>query len=187
MSNPDTQSSPQTKRVWDLFVRVFHWSLVLGIGAAWITSATRDDTHQWIGLAIGGLLAARILWGFIGTHYARFSQFIRKPGTSLAYLFSILKGSEQRYLGHNPAGALMILCLMLTIASTVTTGWLMTTDAYYGDDAMQELHSWCAYSVIGLAILHVFGVTMASRHHRENLVAAMFTGEKRKAGPDDVD
>ncbi|MEO6608113.1 MAG: cytochrome b/b6 domain-containing protein [Aestuariivirga sp.] len=181
------QTSTQTKRVWDPVVRLFHWSLVLGMGAAWITSSIRDDTHQWIGLAIGGLLAVRILWGFIGTHYARFSQFIRKPSTSIAYLFEILKGSEQRYLGHNPAGALMILCLLAAILATVATGWLMTTDAYYGDDAMQELHSLCAYSVIGLAILHIFGVVMASRHHRENLVAAMFTGKKRGPAPGDID
>jgi cytochrome b len=181
------QTSTQTKRVWDPFVRLFHWSLVLGMAAAWITSSIREDTHQWIGLAIGGLLAARILWGFIGTHYARFSQFIRKPSTSIAYLFAILKGSEQRYLGHNPAGALMILALLLTIMATIFTGWLITTDAYYGDDSMQDIHSLFAYSVIGLAIFHVFGIAMASRHHRENLAKAMFTGEKRNAAPGDVD
>lgn len=187
MKFPDMQKSSATKRVWDPFVRLFHWSLVLAMAAAWITSSSRDDTHQWIGLAIGALLAARILWGFIGTRYARFSQFIRNPRTSITYLIAILKGSEQRYLGHNPAGALMILSLLLAIIATVATGWLMTTDAYYGDDAMQELHSLCAYSVIGLAIFHVFGVVMASRHHGENLVKAMVTGEKRAAAPGEID
>ena len=168
-------------------MRLFHWSLVVGMAAAWVTSSSRDDTHQWIGLAIGVLVAARILWGFIGTRYARFSQFVKGPRTSLAYLLSIVKGSEQRYLGHNPAGALMILCLLATITATVTTGWLMTTDAYYGDDSMQELHSICADSVILLAIVHVFGVVVASRHHHENLVKAMVTGEKPAAAPADVD
>ena len=168
-------------------MRLFHWSLVLAMAAAWITSSSRGDTHQWIGLAIGALLAARILWGFVGTHYARFSQFIRSPRASIAYIFALLKGSEQRYLGHNPAGALMILCLLFTIIATVATGWLMTTDAYYGDDLMQGLHSLCAYSVIGLAIFHVFGVVMASRHHHENLVKAMVTGKKRIAAQDEID
>jgi cytochrome b len=181
------QTSNRTLRVWDPFVRLFHWSLVLGMAAAWISSTSRDDTHQWIGLAIGALLLARILWGFVGTRYARFSQFIRSPRTSIAYLVSIIKGSERRYLGHNPAGALMILALMLSIIATVATGWLMTTDTYYGDDTMQELHSLCADGVIGLAILHVFGVVLASRHHHENLVKAMVTGEKREAAPGDID
>jgi cytochrome b len=181
------QTSSVTKRVWDPFVRLFHWSLVLGMAAAWVTSSSRGDTHQWIGLAIGVLLAARILWGFVGTHYARFSQFIRGPSATFEYLISILTGSERRYLGHNPAGAAMIVCLLLAIAATVTTGWLMTTDTYYGDDMMQALHSLCAYGVIGLAIVHVFGVIQASRHHHENLVKAMLTGEKRGAEADDID
>ena len=81
----------------------------------------------------------------------------------------------------------MILALLLTIMATVFTGWLMTTDTFYGDDVMQALHSISAYSVIGLAILHVLGVLMASHHHRENLFKAMFTGEKRSAGPKDID
>lgn len=157
------------------------------MAAAWLTSSSRDDTHQWIGLAIGVLLTARIIWGFVGSHYARFAQFVRSPRVSIAYLISIIKGSEQRYLGHNPAGAVMILCLMVSIIATVTTGWLMTTDAYYGDDTMQVLHSLCAYSVIGLAIIHVFGVILASRHHHENLVKAMVTGEKRSAETGDVE
>jgi len=180
-------TSHKTTRVWDPFVRLFHWSLVGGMAAAILTSSSRDDTHQWIGLAIGVLLAARILWGFVGTHYARFTQFVRSPRVSITYIFSIIQGSEQRYLGHNPAGAMMILILMLSIIVTVATGWLMTTDVYYGDDTMQELHSLCAYSVIGLAIIHVFGVILASRHHHENLVRAMVTGEKRSAEIDDVE
>jgi cytochrome b len=157
------------------------------MAAAWLTSSSRDDTHQWIGLAIGVLLTARIIWGFVGSHNARFTQFVRSPRVSIAYLVSIIKGSEQRYLGHNPAGAVMILFLMVSIIATVTTGWMMTTDAYYGDDTMQVLHSLCAYSVIGLAIIHVFGVILASRHHHENLVKAMVTGEKRSAETGDVE
>lgn len=81
----------------------------------------------------------------------------------------------------------MVVVLLLTVSATVATGWLMTTDAYYGDDMMQSLHSLCAYGVVGLAIIHVFGVFSASRHHHENLVKAMLTGEKRSAAPEDVD
>jgi cytochrome b len=187
MKTPDMQTPQKTLRVWDPFVRLFHWLLVLGIAAAWLTSSVRDDTHQWIGIGIGVLLVARIVWGFIGPHYARFSQFIRSPLATFEYLVSILTGSAQRYIGHNPAGAAMVVFLLLAVSATVATGWLITTDAYYGDDMMQTLHSLCAYSVIGPAIFHVFGVFSASRHHHENLIKAMVTGKKRVAAPEDVD
>ena len=178
--------STKTIRVWDPFVRLFHWSLVAGMIAVWVTSSSRDDTHQWIGFVVAGLIAARIIWGFFGTHYARFTQFIKSPRTTASYLFAILKGSERRYLGHNPAGAVMIVALLVSIVATTLTGWLMTTDRFYGDDTMQALHSACAYGVIALAIIHVGGVILASRHHNENLVAAMITGNKRAPASEDL-
>ena len=187
MNNPDMQSSKTTVRVWDLFVRIFHWSLVCGIAITWITAFARGDTHQWLGLAIGALVTARIFWGFLGSRYARFSQFIRSPGVSIQYLISILQNREQRYLGHNPAGALMIMALLASITATIATGWLMTTDAYFGDETMQLSHSICAYGVLSLAGLHIVGVVLASRRHQENLVQAMFTGNKRQAQSTDVE
>jgi cytochrome b len=106
-------------RVWDPIIRIFHWSLVIGMVAVWITSSWRSASHQWIGLAIGALLIGRIVWGFVGSNYARFAQFQRGPQASIGYIYAIVKGTERRYLGHNPAGALMILALMFTITATV--------------------------------------------------------------------
>ena len=99
-------------RVWDPLVRLFHWSLVLSFTVAWLSANSWENLHNWAGYAAGGLVVARVGWGFIGTPYARFTQFVRPPGTVLAYLKAILKGSEPRYVGHNPAGGAMILALL---------------------------------------------------------------------------
>ena len=186
MKNPDAQPSAKTLRVWDILIRIFHWSLALSFASAWASSSSRDDTHQWIGLFAAALITFRLIWGFNGGHYARFAQFVRDPKTTLAYLLAILRGTEARYIGHNPAGAMMVLALLAGIAATATTGLLMTTDAYFGDDAMQELHGFCADATVVLIALHICGVVLASFRHKENLVAAMITGEKRSAVDTDI-
>jgi cytochrome b len=183
---PDAQHPAKTLRVWDILVRLFHWSLVICFSTAWFTSSSRDDTHQWVGLVAAGLIAFRIIWGMIGKPYARFSQFVRGPRKTLAYIAAILRGREARYIGHNPAGAMMVLALLTGVASTALTGWLMTTDAYFGDDNMQLVHSACAYLVVGLVTLHVAGVLLASKRHKENLVKAMIIGRKRAAQSGDI-
>ncbi|MEP6826955.1 MAG: cytochrome b/b6 domain-containing protein [Aestuariivirga sp.] len=186
MYEPDAQKSGAMLRVWDIFVRLFHWSLVAGMAAAWFTSSIRSETHQWIGLAVAALVIARIVWGFVGKGNARFAGFIKGPITVTRYLVDIVRGSERRYIGHNPAGGAMIVALLLCILATAFTGWLMTTDAYYGDDTMQFTHSAFAYAVVGLIILHIAGVALASFRHRENLPRAMITGLKRGPAGDDA-
>jgi cytochrome b len=186
MKNPDAQHPTKTLRVWDPLVRIFHWSLVISFTVAWFSSSSRDDFHQWIGFIAAGLISIRLIWGFIGTPYARFTQFVRSPRQVLGYLFAILKGTEARYVGHNPAGGMMVLALLTGIAATAFTGWLMTTDTYYGDETMQGIHSLCANGVVVLIIAHLGGVVLASRRHKENLVTAMLTGNKRTTADDDV-
>lgn len=183
---PDAQYPTKTLRVWDLFIRLFHWSLVVTFAAAWLSSSTRDDTHQWLGLAAAMLISLRLAWGFVGKPYARFTQFVRSPIIVIQYLIAILKGTEARYIGHNPAGGFMVLALLAGVASTATTGWLMTTDAYFGDDTMQEIHSFCANAMLALIALHVSGVILASLRHKENLIKAMLTGKKRSAEKCDI-
>ena len=182
----DAQKSGAMLRVWDPFVRLFHWSLVLGMGAAWLTSSIRSDTHQWVGLAVAALVVARIIWGLVAKGHARFAEFVRGPSAVIGYLRDILRGAERRYIGHNPAGGAMIVVLILFILGTCITGWEMTTDAWYGDDAMQLAHSAFAYSVVALVVLHLAGVVLASVRHRENLPHAMVTGSKRAPEGDDV-
>jgi cytochrome b len=186
MNSPDAPQNHKTLRVWDILVRLFHWSLVAGMAAAWISSSSRSEAHQWIGLGVAGLVVLRLIWGFVGTRYARFSNFISGPRAVLRYLGSIVRGNEQRHVGHNPAGGAMIVALIVAILLTGLTGWLMTTDAYYGDEVMQFTHSAFAYGVVALIALHLAGVVLASVRHKENLVRAMITGEKRAPHEGDV-
>jgi cytochrome b len=186
MNISDAQTSKQTLRVWDLIVRIFHWSLVLSFGTAWFSSDSRGEFHQWIGLGAAALILVRLVWGFIGTPYAKFTQFVRTPMNVARYVSDIIKGKEARYIGHNPAGGFMVLALLLGVAATALTGWLMTTDAYYGDDAMQTLHSLSANAMVLLIVVHVSGVIHASYRHKENLVASMINGNKREPQIDDV-
>ena len=128
----DAQPSPEMVRVWDRVVRSFHWALVLSFVTAWLTSHSSEDIHHWAGYAAAALVAMRLLWGVLGTPYARFSQFVRDPATVLHYLSAMLSGREARYIGHNPAGGAMVIVLIAAMGSTALTGWLMTTDAYFG-------------------------------------------------------
>ncbi len=114
-----------TVRVWDPLVRVFHWGLVAAFATAWLTADEMQPVHELAGYTVAGLVAFRLIWGFAGSRYARFSQFVKGPGATIAYLRTILRGNERRYLGHNPAGAAMILALLLTLSGTAFTGWLM--------------------------------------------------------------
>ena len=173
-------------RVWDPLVRIFHWSLVASFATAWFTSTSRDETHQWIGLIAAALIAFRLLWGFVGSPYARFAQFIRYPRVTLRYIIDMLKNREARYIGHNPAGGMMVLALLFGITGTALTGYLMTTDAWYGEEIMQITHSVFAYGVVILVVGHIGGVILASVRHKENLVRAMVTGNKSQAQDGDV-
>jgi cytochrome b len=173
-------------RVWDLFVRIFHWSLVLGFGLAWFTAHASESLHHWAGYVAGALILMRLLWGVLGTPYARFSQFVRDPATTLHYLGAMLGGREARYIGHNPAGGAMVLALMTAMAVTALTGWMMTTSTYFGVDWVETAHSLSAHGLLLLVLLHVGGVVLASLRHRENLIGAMVTGRKRKPEAEDV-
>lgn len=174
-------------RVWDPFVRLFHWSLVLSFGVAWFTPRSAEAVHHWAGYAAAALILMRLLWGVVGTRYARFSQFVRDPTTVARYLSDIVTGSEARYLGHNPAGGVMVMALIAAMATTATTGWMMTTDAYFGVEWVENAHDLAAHGLLVLVLLHLGGVALASVRHRENLVGAMVTGRKHAASVGDVD
>jgi len=173
-------------RVWDIFVRLFHWSLVASFIAAWLTRHGNEDIHHLAGYAAAALVGLRVVWGVVGTHYARFRQFTRGPLTVLGYLRDIATGREARYIGHNPAGAAMILALLIAMAGTALTGWMMTTDQFWGVEWVGKTHERLADGLLILVALHVAGVIVASIRHRENLVRAMFTGRKRAADAGDV-
>lgn len=170
---------PATVKVWDPFVRFFHWSLVTLFVIAYATGDEIEKVHIAAGYAIAGLLALRIVWGFIGPRHARFADFVKSPREALSYLRDTLLFRARRYIGHNPAGGLMVIALIVMLAATSLSGYLMTTNAYWGSKAMEEIHEALANATVALVALHVLGVLLASFTHRENLVKAMVTGRKR--------
>ncbi len=173
-------------RVWDAFVRVCHWALVICVAGAWFTQSGAPDWHTWLGYAVLAVLVLRLVWGFIGPASARFARFIRSPGKTFTYAGQVLAGRAPRHLGHNPLGGWMIVLLLLAVAATGITGWLFTTDAFWGDERLEEVHYVCAVTLLVLVALHVVGVIVMSVKHRENLAGAMIHGNKRAAGQGDI-
>ena len=168
-------------------MRIFHWSLAIGIAAAWLTRHGFGAVHEWIGYATLALVAIRIVHGFAGTRYALFAQFVRGPGMTLGYAKQLTRGDEPRYIGHNPLGGWMVIALLANAAAAGLSGWLYTTDRWWGDPLMENIHEWLANSLLVLVALHLSGVIFTSWRHRENLVAAMLHGKKRPATGSDID
>ena len=154
---------------------------MVGIVVAWFTADAWDRAPEWIGYAVAALVGIRLVWGIVGTPYARFSQFVKGPRETLAYIGRLLQGRAERHIGHNPAGAAMIVALLTTISGIVITGWMMTLDAFWGVEWVEELHEALANVLLVLVAFHVAGVVHASIVHRENLVRAMITGWKRRS------
>ncbi len=179
MTGAGGSTPPATVKVWDLFVRLFHWSLVLLFAIAYLTGDEVQRVHIVAGYAIAGLLVLRIVWGFIGPRHARFDDFVHSPGAVFAYLRDVLFLRARRYIGHNPAGGLMIVALLVMLAATCISGYMLTTDAYWGSKTMEEIHGALANATVVLIVLHILGVLVSSFEHRENLVKAMISGRKR--------
>jgi len=112
-------------RVWDLLVRLGHWTLVLAFTIAWFTGEDESRLHLWSGYAIAAVVALRLCWGLVGTRYARFTNFVRGPRAVIAYLRGLLSGTAPRYLGHNPAGGAMTVLLLLALAVTTVSGMMV--------------------------------------------------------------
>ncbi len=179
-------------KVWDPVVRFFHWSLVSAFLIAYVTEEDLLTVHTWAGYLIAGLLVIRIIWGFIGTHYARFSDFIYSPSTIIQFLKNTLALRAKRYLGHNPAGGAMVILLIISLLLTTTSGilllgaeeqagpvahWFTRAGGFWGK-ALEELHEFFANFTLLLVFLHIAGVIVESLIHKENLVSAMLNGFK---------
>lgn len=172
--------------VWDPVIRVLHWALAASIAAAWVTRHGYGVWHERIGYASLLIVALRFAWGWIGPRHARFGQFVRTPSATLRYAGQVLSQQEARHIGHNPLGGWMILALLTVAALAGSSGWLYTTDAYWGVEWVEDLHEALAIFLLMLVALHVGGVVVASWRHRENLVAAMIHGRKRPPENNDV-
>lgn len=169
---------PATVPVWDPFVRFFHWSLGALVLLAFLTGDEAERPHILIGYAIVALVAARIVWGFIGPQHARFGDFLKTPGAILRYARDALAGKAPRYLGHNPLGGAMAVAIMAALLGVCWLGWQLTTDARWGSEEYKEIHEAAAYGLLGMVGLHLLGVLWTSASHRENLVKAMISGRK---------
>lgn len=161
-------------RVWDPFVRVFHWSLAVCWLASWLTAEGLGGLHEQLGYFILVLLGLRVVWGLIGTRHARFSNFVRPPIATMSYLRRAVSGRPQFFVGHNPAGGWMVLGLMLTLSLTAVSGVLMAGS----EGPLEELHEMLANLSVLLVSLHLAGVFLTQQLHGENLVRAMITGIK---------
>jgi cytochrome b len=182
--------SEELINAWDLPLRIFHWLLVVAFFVAFFTEDELLTVHVWAGYLVGVLLVCRLVWGFIGGQYARFSNFLCSPVHSIAYIKDLINSNAKRYIGHNPAGAAMIVLLLLSLLMTFITGLTVYGAdqgagplAFIGnshEDFFEEIHEFFSYLTLALVIIHVIGVVVESVIHRENLVRAMFHGNKRK-------
>ena len=167
--------------VWDAPVRVFHWLMVLCFAGAYLTAETERWrlVHVTLGYTMAGLVAFRLLWGLVGTRHARFAGFVRGPAAVWRYLRSLRGGAPEPHVGHNPAGALAIVALLVLAALVTVSGWSVYTDL--GGEWLEELHEGLANAMLAVVGLHVGAVVFSSWLHHENLVGAMISG--RKPGP----
>ena len=199
-------------RVWDLLVRLFHWSLVVIFFTSYFTGDEEDLIHIYTGYAVLGLIVFRLLWGIIGSKHARFSDFLYSPTNVIKYLKGLMSGKPQHYVGHNPAAGWMVIALLLSLFVTtisglkvyaveegkgplagVTTEFSIISTANADDDNddnekggdknsdefWEELHEASANFTLLLIFLHVAGVIVASKLHKENLIKAIITGKKQ--------
>ena len=179
-------------KVWDPLVRIFHWTLVASFTIAFVTEEEWGSIHTLAGYIVGGLVLFRLVWGVIGTRYARFSNFVYSRKVTVGYLKDIAAFRPKRYLGHNPAGGAMVIAILLSLIATVVTGLavygtgefsgplggLLSGCSDFPSDVLEELHEFFANFTLLLVIAHVAGVVLATFQHGENLVRSMFTGLK---------
>ena len=205
-----TAPRPDTTLVWDPLVRFGHWALVAAFTVAYLSGEDEAKAlHVWGGYVVGAIVVLRVVWGFVGPHHARFSDFVRSPIVALAYFIDLLYGRARRYIGHSPAGGAMVIALLTCLAATVATGLVaygeegkgplaavLVSDAKANgkearhgavaerrgeetESVIGELHSLFANITVALVVAHIFGVAVASFVYKENLVLAMITGRKR--------
>lgn len=175
---PDSAAARSRVLVWDAPVRVFHWLMVLSFAGAYLSAESERwrVLHVTLGYTMAALVAFRIVWGLIGTRHARFSSFVRSPVAALRYLGGLWRGRPEHHTGHNPAGALAIVALLVLTLLVAGSGWAVFGDV--GGEWVAGLHESSAGLMLGIVGLHIAAVALSSWLHRENLVGAMISGRK---------
>jgi len=172
---------PPGIRIWDLPVRLFHWSVAcLFLLNYWLLEAG-DPPHEWAGYAIAALVLLRCVWGFVGPHNARFASFFPTRKRLRQHWRELRERHFDPATGHNPLGALMILLMLTLLLVTAVSGWMQELDAFWGEDWVQLLHSYSADVLMAAVAIHVAAVLLMSRISGLALVRTMITG-RRPAG-----
>ena len=178
--------------MWDLPVRLFHWSFVIAFAICWISGQTEDlDLHYASGMVLVGLVVFRILWGLVGSPTARFAHFLRWPMAAVAYLRESFMHRQPSYShGHNAAGGLMVAALVALIGLQTVSGMASTDDVLFDGPLYGRLPDWLgrplekyhellANILLALALLHILVIILYRLFKRENLVRAMIVGRAR--------
>lgn len=171
----------QSILVWDLPVRIFHWLLAACFVGAFATGDSERwrDIHIMLGYTMLILIAFRVLWGFIGSRYARFGAFAFGPGRVAQYLRSLLGTKPEHHVGHNPAGSWAIYLLLGLALTAGITGYAALNEL--GGEWLEEFHEGAANAMLAVVLVHIAGVIASSLRHHENLVRGMITGRKTGA------
>jgi len=162
--------------IWDIPTRLFHWLFALSFTVAYVTAEADGwaGVHVFSGLLMLGLIACRVVWGVLGSRYARFSSFLFSPVAAFKYLLDTLRGKAERHVGHNPAGSWAIYLLLLLGVGTSVSGLSLLVVG----EQFEDVHEALANGALAVVLVHILGVIAASLLHRENLLRAMVTGYK---------
>ncbi len=180
-SDPLFSNIPKTMqvRVWDILVRVTHWTVAAGITANLFVTEEGSQWHQYVGYTVVGLVVVRLLWGFVGTRYARFSDFLPTRSRIKQHLSDLsARRIDEQHLGHNPLAAIMILVLWAVIIGLGISGYLMEANIFGNKNLLEEIHETLANSLYLLVPLHIIAAIVMSYWERQNLIKSMVTGNK---------
>jgi cytochrome b len=178
MTNPEP--SPPRVLVWDLPTRLVHWLLASSFAAAFTIASLagkRDPVfavHMLLGAVAAFVVIARVVWGFVGSRYARFASFAFGPRAVLAYLRGVLHGGGEPDPGHNPANAWAAYGMLLTTLGVAVTGALIAR----GGHAVKEVHEALVYVMLAVVAAHLAGIVLHTIRRRENIALGMIDGKK---------
>lgn len=164
--------------VWDMPTRIFHWLLVICFAGAWLTSESErlQMIHYAFGYSACALVLFRLVWGLVGTKYARFTQFIKGPKEIIGHFKGVLGAQHHETPGHNPAGGIVMLGLMAIILLIGLTGYWSVKE--FLGNWMNEAHEAIASLALALVVIHIAAAVLMSLMQKENLIRAMVTGKK---------
>ena len=184
IKSPNIPETRQVK-VWDILVRFTHWTVAAGIIANLLFTEDGSDLHVYVGYTVVGLVVLRLLWGLVGTRYARFTNFFPTPTRLKAHLSNLsIRRVDEQHLGHNPLAAIMMLSLWAVIIGLGITGYLMESHIFShiqllgNKDLLEEVHELLANSLYLLVPLHIIAAIAMSYWQRQNLIKSMITGKK---------